>query len=131
MAIQLDAKLKDMEKKTKVAVGIRRSLRSQPCSLARITRPCFARTRNRLRVAVGLSGGVDSAVAAALLKEQGYEVTGIHLYCWDKGPYCTADKDRASALRVAKHLNIPFVVWDLHDILIPLLIDHPSFALSY
>lgn len=65
------------------------------------------------KVAVGISGGVDSAVAAALLKEQGYDVVGVHLYCWDKGPYCTADKDRASALRVAKHLNIPFVVWDL------------------
>jgi len=67
----------------------------------------------KIKVAVGISGGVDSAVAAALLKEQGYEVTGAHLYCWDKGPYCTADKDRASALRVAKHLDIPFVVWDL------------------
>lgn len=67
----------------------------------------------KIKVAVGISGGVDSAVAVALLKEQGYEVTGVHLYCWDKGPYCTADKDRASALRVAKHLNIPFVVWDL------------------
>lgn len=66
-----------------------------------------------MKVAVGISGGVDSAVAAALLKEQGHDVIGVHLYCWDKGPYCTADKDRASALRVAKHLNIPFVVWDL------------------
>jgi len=65
------------------------------------------------KVAVGISGGVDSAVAAALLKEQGHDVIGVHLYCWDKGPYCTANKDRASALRVAKHLNIPFVVWDL------------------
>jgi len=65
------------------------------------------------KVAVGISGGVDSAVTAALLKEQGHDVVGVHLYCWDKGPYCTADKDRASALRVAKHLDVPFVVWDL------------------
>ncbi len=65
------------------------------------------------KVAVGISGGVDSAVSAALLKEEGYDVTGVHLYCWDKGPYCTADKDRIAALKVAKHLGIPFVVWDL------------------
>lgn len=66
------------------------------------------------RVAVGLSGGVDSAVAAALLKKQGYEVIGVHLYCYDEGPYCTAKEDRVSAVRAAKHLEIPLVVWDLH-----------------
>lgn len=66
-----------------------------------------------IRVAVGLSGGVDSAVAAALLKKQGYEVIGVHLACYDEGPYCTAPADRASAVRVAKHLEIPLLVWDL------------------
>ncbi len=64
------------------------------------------------KVAVGISGGVDSAVAAALLKEQGYEVIGVHLYCYDEGPYCTAKEDRVSAVRVAKSLGIPLLVWD-------------------
>lgn len=67
----------------------------------------------KAKVAVGLSGGVDSAVAAALLKRQGCQVFGIHLYCFDEGPYCTADEDRASAVRVAKHLGIPLLIWDL------------------
>jgi len=69
--------------------------------------------RPEVKVAVGISGGVDSAVAAAVLKEQGYEVIGVHLYCYDEGPYCTAPEDRASAVRVAGHLGIPLKVWDL------------------
>lgn len=62
---------------------------------------------------MGLSGGVDSAVAAAQLLEQGYEVMGVHLYCYDDDPACTADDDRTWAIRVAKHLGIPLKIWDL------------------
>jgi tRNA-specific 2-thiouridylase len=69
---------------------------------------------DKKKVAVGISGGVDSAVAAALLKKQGYEVIGVHLYCYDEGPYCTAPEDRKMAVRVAQHLNVPLLVWDLH-----------------
>jgi len=64
------------------------------------------------KVLVALSGGVDSAVAAALLKEQGYAVTGAHMVCWDEGPYCTAEEDRASAIKVASHLQIPLKIFD-------------------
>lgn len=64
------------------------------------------------KVLVALSGGVDSAVSAALLKEQGYAVFGAHMVCWDEGPYCTSDQDRADAAKVAAHLNIPFQVFD-------------------
>jgi tRNA-specific 2-thiouridylase len=66
----------------------------------------------KLKVAVGLSGGVDSAVSAYLLKEQGYEVVGVNLICWDEGPHCKAREDRQDALKVALHLGIPFEVLD-------------------
>jgi len=64
-----------------------------------------------MKVAVGLSGGVDSAVAAALLKEQGYDVTGVFLECWNE-PDCRTDKDRQDALKVALKLRIPFRALD-------------------
>ena len=61
------------------------------------------------RIAVGLSGGVDSSVSAFLLKQQGYEVVGVHMLCWDvKADGCTADADRADAVKVASTLNINF-----------------------
>lgn len=63
------------------------------------------------RVALGMSGGVDSSVCAALLKEQGYEVTGVFLECW-RAPGCRAEEDRKDALAVALQLGIPFQVLD-------------------
>src|SRR4030042_2338175 len=65
----------------------------------------------KTRVAVGLSGGVESAMAAALLVEQGYEVAGVHLVCWEE-PGCRAPQDRKDALAVALQLGIPFEVLD-------------------
>lgn len=64
------------------------------------------------KVLVGLSGGVDSSVAAALLKRKGYKVEGAYMQCWSKGPYCSTEKDRADAARVAAQLDIPFQVFD-------------------
>ncbi len=64
-----------------------------------------------IRIAVGMSGGVDSAVSAALLKEQGYDVTGVHMVCFDE-PGCRAPEDRKDALAVALQLDIPFDVLD-------------------
>ena len=61
------------------------------------------------RVVVALSGGVDSAVSALLLQQQGYEVIGAFMKCWDgeqKG--CTVKQDEYWARRVASHLKIPF-----------------------
>ncbi len=67
-------------------------------------------SKNNLKVAVGLSGGVDSSVAAYLLKEQGYAVVGVHLQCWDyKADGCSGEEDRADAVKVAAKLGIKFV----------------------
>lgn len=74
-------------------------------------------TPDRPRVAVGLSGGVDSSVAAALLLEQGYSVIGIMLRLWsipgqeEDNRCCTPDA-MAVARRVAAKLGIPFYALD-------------------
>ena len=46
-----------------------------------------------MKIAVGLSGGVDSSVAAALLREQGHEVVGITMKLWCEGRYKGGDRD--------------------------------------
>lgn len=62
---------------------------------------------------VGLSGGVDSSVAAALLKKAGHEVTGVFIRIAIPGYPCSAGEDKISAQRVAAHLKIPFREVDL------------------
>jgi tRNA-specific 2-thiouridylase len=56
-----------------------------------------------------MSGGVDSSVAAALLKEAGMNVFGAHMICWDD---CDWKEERRDALRVALQLEIPFSSFD-------------------
>jgi tRNA-specific 2-thiouridylase len=68
-------------------------------------------TSQRPRVALGMSGGVDSSVCAHVLKEQGYDVTGVFLECW-RAPGCRSEEDRKDALKVALSLDIPFQVLD-------------------
>ncbi|MFA6436625.1 MAG: tRNA 2-thiouridine(34) synthase MnmA [Candidatus Paceibacterota bacterium] len=69
-------------------------------------------------VFVGLSGGVDSAVTAGLLKEQGYQVVGVFMKCWDAaseglcGIGCGWERDEEDARQVASKLAIPFYSWD-------------------
>lgn len=63
------------------------------------------------KVVIGLSGGVDSSVAAALLIEQGYTVEAVYLECYNE-PGCRTDQDKADALKVAIKLGIPFQVLD-------------------
>jgi tRNA-specific 2-thiouridylase len=64
--------------------------------------------RSETRVIVGLSGGVDSAVAALLLVEQGYRVEGLFMDNWDDDDgYCTAAEDFQDARQVAEQLDIP------------------------
>jgi len=67
------------------------------------------------KVFVGLSGGVDSSVTAALLKEQGYDVTGVYMKNWSKdipGFECPWLDDYQDAKRVAAILDIPFKMYD-------------------
>ena len=60
------------------------------------------------RVILGLSGGVDSAVAAALLQDEGYDVHALHMTNWeDDDGYCTAAADLQDARRVCEQLGIP------------------------
>ena len=67
------------------------------------------------KVYVGLSGGVDSSVTAGLLKEQGYQVTGVFMKNWTKdmpGFACPWQEDYQDAKRVAVQLGIDFKVYD-------------------
>ncbi len=65
------------------------------------------------KIAVGVSGGVDSAVSAYLLKEQGYDITGVYMQCWEaRADGCKADEERKDAVEVCAHLGIKFVYLD-------------------
>ncbi|MDZ4361195.1 MAG: tRNA 2-thiouridine(34) synthase MnmA, partial [Variovorax sp.] len=75
---------------------------------------------SKQRVVVGLSGGVDSAVSAHLLKQQGYEVIGIFMKNWeddDDSEYCSTRQDFLDAASVADVLGID--------------IEHVNFAAEY
>ena len=63
------------------------------------------------KVVVGMSGGVDSSVAAALLKEQGFDVIGLFMNNWeedDEAGCCTAVSDWEDVKRVCTSLDIPY-----------------------
>lgn len=65
------------------------------------------------KVFVGMSGGVDSSVAALLLKRQGYDVVGVFMRCYNVDN--CSEKDAEDARRVAEHIGIPFYAWDFEE----------------
>ncbi len=73
-----------------------------------------AQSQPKKKVFVGLSGGVDSSVSAALLQQEGYEVIGVFIKVWqaDFLP-CTWREEKREAMRAAAHLGIPFLTLDL------------------
>ncbi len=65
------------------------------------------------RIFVALSGGVDSSVAALLLKGAGYDITGVFMRCYNLDG--CAERDAEDAKRVAQKLGIPFYSWDFEE----------------
>ena len=84
--------------------------------------------QSKIRVAVAMSGGVDSSVAASLLLRQGYQVFGIFAKTWTPEPgdgtTCTTVADRRDALRVAAQIGIPLHTVDLEHEYRTGVIDH-------
>src|ERR1700723_2539391 len=78
----------------------------------------FDKANAAIRIVVGMSGGVDSAVTAALLKEAGYDVVGVTLQLYDHGAAvqrkgaCCAGQDIHDARTAAEKLGVPHYVLD-------------------
>ncbi len=95
----------------------------------------FNKTPSDTRVVVAMSGGVDSSVTAALMKEQGFEVIGMTLQLYNHGETikrknsCCAGQDIHDARRVADTLNIPHYVLDYENLFKEQVIK--DFAASY
>jgi len=82
-----------------------------------------------MRVVVAMSGGVDSSVAAALLKEQGYDVVGIMLKLWSDGESgranrCCTPADVDAARSIANQLAIPFYLINIADSFKATVVDY-------
>src|SRR3989344_1956164 len=69
--------------------------------------------KKKLLVFVAMSGGVDSSVAALLLKNEGYNVVGVYMKGWSLTG--CAEEDAADARRVASKIGIPFYIFDFED----------------
>ena len=65
----------------------------------------------KTKIFVGMSGGVDSSVAALMLKNKGYDVVGVFMNCYESKDGCSK-RDSRDAATVAQKLKIPFYIWD-------------------
>ena len=78
-----------------------------------------------MRIVVGISGGVDSSVAAYLLKKQGHEVIGLFMINWDEQDgQCTAEEDYEDVKRVCTKIGIPYFSVNYSKILQPMNMMH-------
>lgn len=69
------------------------------------------KAKKDIKVVLGMSGGVDSSVAALLLKEQGYDVIGIFMKNWDEKNeegICTATEDYEDVIKICNQIDIPY-----------------------
>jgi len=86
----------------------------------------------KTKVLVAMSGGVDSSVAAALLKNQGYEVIGVHMQLWDHGEAnverfggrCCSLVDANDARRVCDKIDVPYYVINAQDVFKEKVVDY-------
>lgn len=73
----------------------------------------MTKSKKTKKVFIGMSGGVDSSVAALLLKKQGYDVVGVFMRCFNIDG--CAERDVEDARRVAEKLEISFYIWDFEE----------------
>ena len=96
---------------------------------AAVQTPTDAKSTTKPKVLVAMSGGVDSSVAASLLKEQGFDITGSMLRFWpDERPagafdLCCSPDAAYDARRIADKIEVPFYLLDYRDIFDEIVVD--------